>query len=144
MMGMTANAAVVCGPCLQSGELVESIEKSGIAPNALDPNYDKQVQFVIKASRIISQLLAYPDFAEIHAEATLRLLKTILPYDVEMSLPDGNREAFKKLYNKKNSVLKSKLDFLIKAGTFQEANRNQILEYMGVIPANGALEKLQQ
>lgn len=141
-------ATKVCEPCKAAIALemkittayLNPVKASRIPANPFDPRtIDAQFAMIEEAVTAIENLLKQSPFTEAHADPALRLLAAIIPYDVQNLVPDHNRHNFQKQYNSR-PVLKARLEALIASGTICSFQKNQILEYMGLITANNAFD----
>jgi hypothetical protein len=141
LLGSTGFAKVGCAPCLKAAEIVTAIETSHIKAEPLNPKtFDAQMKFVDDADPVITKLLTQKNFKEEHAEALLRLLRAVRPYDLRAMIPESSAAQFAKVYERPDKVLAKKLDALVLAATFTAADKKAILEWMQILPVPAVSE----
>ena len=126
-----------CEPCKKAIDLEKKIASSKIIPDQMNAKtIPQQDEFIDQGSTAIKNLLKEKDFNKDHAKALLKLLSRIACfYDNQGDIAFENKEAFKKIYDKKGNPIIEQLSKMKKSGEITEKRSLAMLEAIGAIPA---------
>jgi hypothetical protein len=126
-----------CTVCPQVDELLKKMDK--VTPDPMnEETLDQQDHLSSEALDIVRASLTEKQFTSGNAKAIVKLIAKTIPYDNSLDFERANMPAFKKLYNKKDSLLKSTINEMQKNGEISLKDKTDILELFGVVPSRDA------
>lgn len=136
LIGTHAAAADTCTICPQVDKLLESVQNVKPDPTTSDENlYQVQEHFSDEAYKLIHANLTEKNFTAGNAKALVKLIARAIRFENSMDLEQDHMKIFKTLYKKKNSLLKSTMDQMLKSGELSEEDHTNIMELFGIVPS---------
>jgi hypothetical protein len=137
LLSSAALAAETCTVCPQIDDLLKRMDK--VAPDPMnDQTLAQQDHLSGEALEIVRTALSAKNFTAANSKAVVKLIAKTIPYDNSLDFERANMPAFKKLYNKKDSLLKSTINEMQKSGEISSKDKSDILELFGIVPSHDA------